>query len=81
MDNGITDGWLSFFPFLRVMTQRLLIVDDELRHTAPGRLGYSPTHGLSGDGHSAKRRKDEHGQATKLNNANPRKLLSLRLAI
>ena len=64
-----------------MITQRLLIVDDELRHATPGRLGNSNTHSLLGDGHSAKRRKDEHGKATKLNNANPRKLLYLRLAI
>ena len=69
MDTGITNGLAIFFPSPRIVPQRLLIIDDELRHTAPGRLGNSnSTPNLSSDGHSVKRRKDEHGQAIPTSN-------------
>jgi hypothetical protein len=67
-----------------MMTQCLFVVDDKLQNTPPGQLGNigtTPSLNLPSlsDSHSAKRRKDEHGQTTRLEEVNPRELFLLPL--
>jgi hypothetical protein len=74
------DRWLLNCFSNRIMTQCLFVVDDKLQHASPGQLGNTiTTLNLPSNGHSAKRRKDEHGQAIRLEEVNLRELFLLPL--